>query len=89
VYESKKDYARAIADFSQAIALDPKLAPPLNNRCYDNAIVGQLQAAAADCNQALALRPANAHTLDSRAGCKQNLRECRDSEWQCRHQRKN
>ena len=57
-YEAKEVTTRvAIADFTQAIALDPKLAPPFNNRCYDNAILGQLQTALADCNQALALRP--------------------------------
>jgi formylglycine-generating enzyme required for sulfatase activity len=57
---------RALADYNQAIALDPKNADAFNARCYARAILGQLQTALADCNQSLALRPNDAATLDSR-----------------------
>ena len=57
---------RALADYNQAIVLDPKNADVFNARCYARAILGQLQTALADCNQSLALRPNDAATLDSR-----------------------
>jgi tetratricopeptide (TPR) repeat protein len=37
-----------------------------NGRCWTRAIVGELQAALADCNEALRLKPDVAATLDSR-----------------------
>jgi tetratricopeptide (TPR) repeat protein len=37
-----------------------------NGRCWCRAIVGELQAALADCNEALRLEPNAAATLDSR-----------------------
>jgi tetratricopeptide (TPR) repeat protein len=64
-YYAKKDHAHAIADYGQAIGIDPKNADGFNGRCYNSAIVGQLQAALMDCNQSLALRPNDADTLDS------------------------
>ena len=37
-----------------------------NGRCWTRALVGELQAALADCNEALRLQPGVAPTLDSR-----------------------
>jgi tetratricopeptide (TPR) repeat protein len=37
-----------------------------NGRCWTRAIIGELQAALADCNEALRLKPDVAATLDSR-----------------------
>jgi hypothetical protein len=33
-YSATKDYAHAIADYGQVIALDPKDADAFNGRCY-------------------------------------------------------
>jgi tetratricopeptide (TPR) repeat protein len=64
--KAKKDYVHAIADYGQVIAFDPKNAAAFNGRCYDNAVIGQLQGALADCNQSLTRRPNDVDTLDSR-----------------------
>ncbi|MGO8756791.1 MAG: tetratricopeptide repeat protein [Terracidiphilus sp.] len=65
-YDKNGEYSQAIADYSQVIALQPNNADALNGRCYDSAIVGQLQSALSDCNQSLTVRPNDADTLDSR-----------------------
>jgi tetratricopeptide (TPR) repeat protein len=62
---NKSDFDRAIADYSEAIRLDPSDPAAYNNRCYAYARAGQLQLAIADCNQALRLGP-NANRLDTR-----------------------
>ncbi len=67
VYESKQQYDRAIQDFDQAIRLNPNYANAFSSRCWGRAIWGQqLQAALADCNESLRLRPADSDTLRSR-----------------------
>ena len=65
-YSDNGEYSQAVADFSQTIALQPANADALNGRCFNGAIVGQLQPALADCNQSLTLRPNDVDTLDSR-----------------------
>jgi len=65
-YYEKGDHNRAIADYNEAIRLDPKHARGFNNRCWSRAILGQLQAALADCGESLRLRPNDAESLDSR-----------------------
>jgi tetratricopeptide (TPR) repeat protein len=37
-----------------------------NYRCWDRAILGRLEAALTDCNEALRLKPNDSNTLDSR-----------------------
>lgn len=66
-YYKKDEYQRAIADFSEAIRLDPADAHALNGRCWMRAIVGrELREALEDCNESLRLRADDAATLDSR-----------------------
>ncbi|HXW29471.1 MAG TPA: caspase family protein, partial [Xanthobacteraceae bacterium] len=52
VYAENADYEHAAADFSEAIRLNPSDAEALNNRCWTRAILGQLQTALDDCNEA-------------------------------------
>jgi WD40 repeat protein/Tfp pilus assembly protein PilF len=65
-FYDRRDYHSAIADYSEAIRLEPT-AQRFNSRCWARAIVGELQPALADCNEALKLEPAYANALDSRA----------------------
>ena len=60
-------HERAVADFNEAIALNPQYASAFNSRCYEQAILGRTTQALADCNASLRLRPGDAPTLDSRA----------------------
>lgn len=61
------DYARAIADFDQAVALDPNLATAYNNRCWTKVIVArQLEQAVSDCDAALRINPHNIYALENR-----------------------
>ncbi|MEQ1610904.1 MAG: hypothetical protein ABL956_18355, partial [Hyphomonadaceae bacterium] len=65
-YNDERDYARAIADYDQAIGLQPNNAEWLNSRCWARAVWGQqLDQALSDCDASL--RIANEpNTLDSR-----------------------
>ncbi len=65
-FYDRRDYHSAIADYSEAIRLEPTT-QRLNSRCWSRAIVGDLQAALADCNEALKQQPDYANALDSRA----------------------
>jgi tetratricopeptide (TPR) repeat protein len=47
--------------------LQPANAAAWNSRCWTRAVIGQLQTALSDCNEALRLRPDYVHALDSRA----------------------
>ena len=68
IYLDKKQYARAIEDFDQAIRLDPEQALALSNRCWSKVLAGaQMLQALADCNEALRLKPLNAGTIANRA----------------------
>jgi tetratricopeptide (TPR) repeat protein len=62
----KGDLARAIADYDQAIRLDPAFARAFNNRCWARAVVGRVQEAVADCDESLRLKPDVANTLENR-----------------------
>jgi tetratricopeptide (TPR) repeat protein len=67
VYEAKKDYDHAIADFGDAIQLDSKNAAYFNSRCWVRALSGRdLTRALADCNESLRLRPDVANVFNSR-----------------------
>jgi tetratricopeptide (TPR) repeat protein len=66
VYGRKKDYDRAIADYSEVIRLSPN-ADAFNGRCWARAVAARdLTQALADCNESLRLRPDNSHVLNSR-----------------------
>ena len=60
--------AKEIDDMDSIIAQDPQNVPALNARCYMRAAMKmQLEAAQADCDKAVALRPRDDTILDSRA----------------------
>jgi tetratricopeptide (TPR) repeat protein len=63
-HREKGEYDRATEDFDQAVKFDR--ATGLNGRCYHRAIVGTLQVALDDCNEALQLLRNSAAVLDSR-----------------------
>ena len=56
----------AIAEYSQAIALDPGFAEAYNNRAYTYMMKQSYRQALADLNQAIRLRPDYAHALMNR-----------------------
>ena len=49
------------------IRLDPQYASAWNGRCWNRALIGDLNTALGDCNESLRLKPNVANTLDSRA----------------------
>jgi tetratricopeptide (TPR) repeat protein len=66
-YDAKERFDLAVEDFDQVIALIPSAADAYNGRCSSRAHAGkQLQAALADCNAALAMRPGHPASLDAR-----------------------
>jgi len=66
-WRDKGDVDRAIADYSEAIRLDPKNAAYLNERCWARAIAGrELPLAVTDCTEALRIAPNDANIIDSR-----------------------
>ena len=48
----KGEHLRAIANYDQAIRLEPQYFHALNNRCWANAVVGRLEAGLKDCDAA-------------------------------------
>ena len=67
MYEARKEYAKAIADYSEAIRLQPTDGTLWNSRCWARAISNtDLPAALTDCDRSLQLDAKNASTLDSR-----------------------
>jgi tetratricopeptide (TPR) repeat protein len=65
-YTSKGEYDLAIADFSQAIKLNPNDAYAYNNRGFAYAKKGDYDRALADCDQALKLNPNYANAYAAR-----------------------
>jgi len=58
------EYARAAADYSEVLKIDPRSVAAFNNRCLTNAVLGQdLPSAAADCQSALKLSPNDVYAL--------------------------
>ena len=56
-YSDKCDFDRAIADYSEAIGLDPKYARAFNNRANAYRAKGDADRAAADHNEAIRIDP--------------------------------
>ena len=65
-YHAKGDYARAIADYDQAIKLNPKAANALMNRGSAYADQGNYSRAIADFDQAIRLNPQNGYAFYNR-----------------------
>jgi tetratricopeptide (TPR) repeat protein len=59
-------YDRAAENYSRLIVIAPSNAKAWNNRCWDRAVLGLLEDALADCNEALRLAPDDPGALDSR-----------------------
>jgi tetratricopeptide (TPR) repeat protein len=69
--DNKGDNRGALADYNQAIALDPKFAPAYNNRGNLKADkLNDVQGAFADYNQAIALNPKFADAYNNRGNLK-------------------
>lgn len=68
-YRGGKNYARAFADYGEAIRLDPQHFDAFNSRCWARAILGtELEAARRDCDTAIRIsNGAATYMLDSRA----------------------
>jgi tetratricopeptide (TPR) repeat protein len=56
-YVGRGDYRRAIDDYGEALKRKPGEAILWDARCHFRAVVGDLQAALADCNESLRLQP--------------------------------
>ena len=65
-HETQNRYDRALVDYDEIVRAHPTDPRAWNNRCWMRAIVGQLEAAIDDCEEALRLEPERANTLDSR-----------------------
>ena len=65
-YGKKKEYDRAIADYNQALQLNPKYAKAFNNRALAYSYKNEYDRAIADFNQALKLNPENAKAFNNR-----------------------
>jgi lipoprotein NlpI len=65
-YSAKGDLDRAIADFGEAIRLDPKLAAGYAGRCGTYTTKGDYDLAIADCNEAIRLDPKLATAYSNR-----------------------
>jgi tetratricopeptide (TPR) repeat protein len=66
-YQRRGDYARASADYGEVTRLQPENIDAWNARCWVRAVSGrETQAALADCNKALSIKPDSADVLDTR-----------------------
>ncbi len=72
---NQKDYTGAIADYTQAIALDPKFAPAYNNRGIAKRQLQDYTGAIADYTEAIALNPKFAPAYNNRGLAKRYLKD--------------
>ena len=74
-YGNKGDYDRAIADFTEAIRVDPKLATAFSNRGLAYEKKGSYDRAIADYNEAIRLNPIDATSFCRRGRAKLKINE--------------
>jgi tetratricopeptide (TPR) repeat protein len=74
-YANKGDYDRALADFNEAIRLDPKSARAFGNRGVLYVHKGDYNKALADFNEAIRLDPNNALAFCNRGRAKRNIND--------------
>ena len=68
IHAGKHEYDLAVRDYDEAIRLAPVVEPALwNGRCWGRTMLGDLQGALSDCNEALRLDKNYTPALDSRA----------------------
>ena len=67
VWQSKGELDHAIADFSEAIRLDPKDAPAYNNRGHVRKLKAEFDQALADYDAAIGLDPRDPAAYNNRA----------------------
>ena len=65
-YSSKGDYEHAFADYDIVIRLEPSVFAYVG-RCLSRTVLGQLQEALLDCNEAIKLQPTSAQPWGARA----------------------
>ncbi len=70
-YSLKGQYARALADYDNAIKLNPDFAVALNNRAWVYFKLGRMAEGADDVERALRLAPGSPYALDTRAHIRQ------------------
>jgi lipoprotein NlpI len=67
IHAGKHEYDHAVRDYDEAIRLAPVVEPAVwNGRCWGRTILGDLQGALSDCNEALRLDANYTAALDSR-----------------------
>jgi len=74
-YYTRRDFDHAIADFAQAIRVDPNSAQGYSNRALAHEARGDLGQAIADYNQAIRLDPNYAFSLNGRGNTYIDLKE--------------
>ncbi|NDA09119.1 MAG: tetratricopeptide repeat protein [Alphaproteobacteria bacterium] len=75
-----KDYQAAIADYDEAIRLNPELAEAFNNRGNAKSTLEDYQGAIADYDEAIRLKPDDAGALHNRGVAKLKLAESRQDD---------
>jgi tetratricopeptide (TPR) repeat protein len=75
VYFNLKDYSRALDDIAHALAEEPDLWTPYQTRGYIFKLQEKYEAAIAELNKSLQLRPAEGDTLECRGDCYQGLKQ--------------
>jgi tetratricopeptide (TPR) repeat protein len=86
-YRDKRDWDKALADYSAAIRLDPKHPYGYNNRGIVHRVKGNFESALADFSEAIKLDPKHARALSNRcwtqaiigAELKRALADCNES----------
>lgn len=72
-YSLKADYGRALADYDEAIRINPGFAVALNNRAWALFKAGRAREGLPDVERSLRLSPGSSHALDTRAHIRQQM----------------
>jgi Flp pilus assembly protein TadD len=73
VHYQKGDKERAIADYSEAVRLNPQHGEAFNNRAWTYYKSGQMQTALSDADRAVRLLPGESYTWDTRGHIYESL----------------